>query len=974
MLKNQPNRPSSFSHHRSRAEAHGRTPRAELGFTIIEIVVTLAILGVIVVPLAMAMSAGFRVTEETGANLNASANRDELAFRFTSDVASVDAAGVSYDPLKACTTAAGGGTLMMSFNNTVQTISGSISVNRVSYYWTGAGKTIDIVRRACTNVTAGTLSAAGTEITVAATLGGNPAATGCMTVHATYSATPSTTCGGAASWGNWCDEFHCQIEINGRFSFQVSAQRRVFGAGVPLEVGKLYSSSYTRNNGGVFSFTDQTGYAYDLFDAAGNSAGTEQSFTDQLTLPAGLDGPPILTVKFRVKQVTTGLWLSCTAALVCGWTGTSATPAFAGKYTSGIWSLPFKVGYNNTQTTATPNLVVVGGEYRVYTELAPASGPSKKYGGANGFPLWVDWKPKDTVFVSANSGKDTNTGIAPVTGATAGQVDPATVPLKTILKGLQVASGIANRPQVIVEANGANYNATLNIDAANNIRNNITLVGGFTGNNSWLRLPPSTSSPSAGQTSITGLRNTSGTSGVGTASSTATGVLIDNKQNIRIRQMNINSGPANSSATLVEASSYGMRVVNNGSVTLEQTNLGASSGVTPSPAGGTSSGSSKGNSCWGRDAQTYSTSSNSVWNTAPYAVQESCSVSARRAGGYGGAGGGGGSFFGSGGSGQNGGAGGAGAGGGGGGGGGYCVSPSPGVGGPGSGGAGGTGGVGADRGTSWGPSMYQSGAAATLSADGFVPGRAKSGSDGQTEGAGGGGAGGGGGTYCAGAANGAAGGAGGQGGAAGTGGQGGFGGGGSFGLFLYNADVANVKLKGVVGISVNTGAGGTPGGQGGNGGYGGFGGAANPIQSKGGDASGGGGGGGGGAGGGGAGGPGGPSVLIWSNGTAPTIPAAISASWTAADRVVPGGGGGNPGVPGRRGVGGNGASACLFLGWNFPVLCGTYNSQGADSGADASAYTGANPAGAAVAGGGATGQSFGPCKVWISGLAGSCAL
>ena len=92
----------------------------ELGFTIVEIVVSVAVLGIIVVPMAMAFSAGFRVSEVTGASLNASASRDQLAYRFSNDVASVDATGASRSGATCDTSPSGGGTLLITLNTTTQ--------------------------------------------------------------------------------------------------------------------------------------------------------------------------------------------------------------------------------------------------------------------------------------------------------------------------------------------------------------------------------------------------------------------------------------------------------------------------------------------------------------------------------------------------------------------------------------------------------------------------------------------------------------------------------------------------------------------------------------------------------------------------------------------------------------------------------------------------------------------------------------
>ena len=72
-----------------------RTPRraaAEAGFTLAEVIVAVAILGVIIVPIANSVVNSFQVTSATGAALGLSVNRDQLSEQFSNDVAEVNAA------------------------------------------------------------------------------------------------------------------------------------------------------------------------------------------------------------------------------------------------------------------------------------------------------------------------------------------------------------------------------------------------------------------------------------------------------------------------------------------------------------------------------------------------------------------------------------------------------------------------------------------------------------------------------------------------------------------------------------------------------------------------------------------------------------------------------------------------------------------------------------------------------------------
>lgn len=423
-----------LSHHLALRPRRG--PRhatiGEVGFTIIEVLVSVAILGVIVIPIAMAFSAGFRVTELTGASLNASASRDNLAFRFSNDVASVDATGASLSAATCDTSPSGGGTLLITLNSTIQASATAVS-NRVSYWVTGSGKNINVVRRACANATPGVAATNGTATIVAEQVG-FPGAVGADVVHGPYD--PAL-----AAFGSPCDEYRCQLEIDGRFRYRVAAQRRAFGAGVPLEVGKIYSSSATR-------LRDDT-LRYDHTTGAGLSRGSEQRFTDQITLAGGLDGPPLLYAGFAVQQKLTGNWLTCPTPGVfttCSFSAGAKT-FVDGQYSSNVWKLPLRIGPGE--------VLAAGGEYRVYTQLkAGPSAPPKAYGGSNGFPMWVDWYPEDSVFVKplAIGGNDANDGLTPATAVAT--IDRALRVSTTANRGeIQVANG--NFAEGIVVSGGS---------------------------------------------------------------------------------------------------------------------------------------------------------------------------------------------------------------------------------------------------------------------------------------------------------------------------------------------------------------------------------------------------------------------------------------------------------------------------------------------------------------------------------------
>jgi hypothetical protein len=721
-------------------------------------------------------------------------------------------------------------------------------------------------------------------------------------------------------------------------STTITAQRRVFGAGVPLQVGRLYSSSKSDNA--------STGVAYENFTTAGASAGTERTFPNLLSLPPGLDGSDSLTVYFEVKQVTTGMWLADDRS---GFTKTEAQHLAQGDAVQVAadppsvangqsWTLPLPVGAGK--------LAAAGGEYQIFTALKETGQPAKKYGGTRGFPFWLDWKPTDSIFVKAGA---PGCGDPVVVGGFRGTADASGVPLPvcTLAQGL-AASVTLGKPNILVN-NAATYTEDIQFTAST-YANNRAIVGGL--NDSWLRLIP-TPSTGAGLTKLTG--------------TTGTGLLINGRTGIRIRQMDINSGTI---AGAPKATSYyGARVINSSWAWFERSRVTAETGVAGADA--TTAGTDRGESCWGKDAVQYSTSTNSgIRNIGSNCTGSRQAASSVRQGGDGGAGGGEGGFFNSGGDGtvgqkgggtvQDGGTAGTR------GRGGYCATPHPEPSGGGGGGAGGVGGNGALAGV-WLTSVAT---APTAAATGFTPGRGLSGSTG-SDGRGGGGAGGAGGTYCAGGAKGGAGATGGEGGQAGTGGEGGQGGGGSFGLYLGGLSTVNMGLMRIDNSTLKGNQGGTGGAgqRGGNGGQGGRGGQGAEIQDKGGDASGGGGGGGGSGGGGGAGGPGGPSLGLYST----TDLAGITrTSVTYQSAQIAGGPGGAAGARGSRGVGGAAKSNCYFVGigglegWVCDWFGTEYHNYPGQQGADADL----NPL--AAQGVGATGIQFPNCKAWKGGTGGSC--
>ena len=801
-------------HHRHAFPPRGKA--AERGFTIAELIVAITVLGVIMVPIATTLLSASQVNDRVRENINASVNRDVLSSYFTNDVASVDAAGVSSNTSYACDTSpSGGGTLFVTFNSTKLTSGGTLQMRRTSYWITGSGKATSLERRSCEGITPSTTTAAtaGAGAVVADSIG-----------KAGVSRVDTVVGFSTQAPGPVCDEVHCAIWMPYTYQAEsvIKAQRRVFGAGVPMEAGRLFSSSKSAD--------PATGVAYSLYTIAGAAAGTEQQLLNsELTLAPGLDAG--MDVKFAVQQVATGNWLQQTSGSDDGagsgrsfasW-GSTGQPYVKGHFENGQWKLE---GF----TMGATGIVNYGGEYRIYTSLQESSASSPKvYGGVSGFPLWVDWKPDEAVFVKSG------TGCVPTTTTGAGLT--ASVPVCNLADGLTVAQS-STRPNVLMSAVVGSYSETTLSGAT---AANRTVYGGFDAK--WLRLAPSATNGRAGFVGSTGAA-----------------LVVDGRTGLRLRQLDLNSGPAPEAGS----STYGIRIAN-ASVSIEQSRVVARDAGS-APGGVATAASGEGGCIGGNGGDGY-------WSGLSVnggSGGGSCGGSGVRRGGSGGrahAGGDDGE------AGENGGGGAAGGRGGCGNAVGLCFTdPAPGrSAGPASPGSGGSGGANT----------------ALSAASTWIPRQGATGGVGP-DGQGGGGGGGGSSTWLTG---GGGGGAGGTGGSGGGGGAGGNGGGGSFGIYAYASNLA------VTDTTVGVGTGGS-GGRGGNGGAGGAGGAGGDGGSKtGGSAtggSGGGGGSGGAGGGGGQGGPGGPAINIMV--VSPTVAPAIT------------GVGYTPGTPGTGGAGGSGGA------------------------------------------------------------------
>ncbi|WP_421117907.1 hypothetical protein ACE2AJ_10750 [Aquihabitans daechungensis] len=593
-------------------------------------------------------------------------------------------------------------------------------------------------------------------------------------------------------------------------------------------------------------------------------------------------------------------------------TDASARPYVSGYYKSGQWRLPFPfklTTYATTPAVSQAAIPMYGGEYKIYTRLQEVGRGPKDYGGVEGFSYWVDWRKQDSVFVSGLPGC-TNSTVSP-----AGR--SRSTPVCRPITGLQIAQ-TEGRPNVLVNLNNGNpYTGTVNMDGTA-YGDGRTVYGGL--DDKWLRQAPgdTITAPADGRSAIVGAVNTAPSSTTSPGySATATGIYINGRANIRLRQLYVDSGPALGTG----ASAYGVRG-NESSITIERSVVGAqqgsngANGTTPSEGENGEAGRQGGEGhFWPSNFLDWVTNllggGNFFWdwwqaggNGLSYPGHTGV-----RAGGIGGAGGGwwGDAQAGSdGGGGAKGGIGGNGSV--------FGTGNSPGGGAGGAGGAAGTSGAG--------------GASTPASIGDTWVGR--NGANGTTGGNGGGGGGGGGGMAAS--SWGGGGGGAGTGGAGGPGGTGGQAGGGSFGIYVHNTTLTVTHSRVTAGYG-GKGGDGARGGHGGTGGAGGKGGNKSCCEATGG--SGGGGGGGGGSGGGGGGGAGGPSIAIFgalSGGATNAMP-----TITPVNPRLEFGGAGDPGalgVAGTRGSGGDGGAIgdCQAVGLDGGKKCPGGGKAGSNGG------------------------------------------
>ncbi len=217
-----------FGRLRARSRAGAGTER---GFTLIEVVASVVILGIIAAPLGMAMVLGFRTAFSQQESISRTSDVQQLSSYFPSDVQSVDAQGVN--PTDANNSAicredptADQTSLITFVWNEDQGISGQ---SMARYIAEGSGSSSKIVRRFCRGAADPSQPASSsndwTDITVASHFGtDNPAQDA-----ADYTTTTDPNAPKPGKHTPQCTDTSCFIEIHGAYDYRLDANRRVPG-------------------------------------------------------------------------------------------------------------------------------------------------------------------------------------------------------------------------------------------------------------------------------------------------------------------------------------------------------------------------------------------------------------------------------------------------------------------------------------------------------------------------------------------------------------------------------------------------------------------------------------------------------------------------------------------------------------------------------------------------------------------------
>ena len=196
---------------------------SESGFTLVEMITAITILGIVIVPLAMAIALGYRTTFGVEQKLGQSGDAQVLSAYFPEDVQSVDADGINpTDPInqEACPERPldGEGSLITFLWDQDLGVSGQ-SVAR--YVTKGRGVGSELIRRFCKGI------ADPIDIVVARNFGSGSSQTG--PDAATFLVENPGTVGETQSPACAADGSSCFVEINGDYKFRLDVNRRVPG-------------------------------------------------------------------------------------------------------------------------------------------------------------------------------------------------------------------------------------------------------------------------------------------------------------------------------------------------------------------------------------------------------------------------------------------------------------------------------------------------------------------------------------------------------------------------------------------------------------------------------------------------------------------------------------------------------------------------------------------------------------------------
>ncbi|MGZ7018438.1 MAG: Ig-like domain-containing protein [Acidimicrobiia bacterium] len=325
-----------------------RSRKGQHGYTLVEVVATVVILGIIMVPLGTAMVVGFRTVFGIQERLANSADVQRLSTYFPSDVASVDSDGVNPARVEDQGICKANATEQSLITFRWDKDLGENGQTVVRYLARGSGSNSEVVRRICRG------SAAPVETVLANHFGeaGGPEASSYLVDPDHTDLPPTPICGTRL----------CYIDIHGAYDFHLDAQRRVEGdsgtnkpPGAPTNVHALGGYQRARlfwtdpvDTGGL----PITGYYVE------QTPGGIVGGANPVLYPAGSGNPPgaliggltnFQSYTFRVRAVTiigNGPWSAPSPAVTPGPTtpepptlDSAAGDAATNGVINGSWSL-----------------------------------------------------------------------------------------------------------------------------------------------------------------------------------------------------------------------------------------------------------------------------------------------------------------------------------------------------------------------------------------------------------------------------------------------------------------------------------------------------------------------------------------------------------------------------------------------------------------------------------------------------------